>query len=140
MKITCVAIAFGLMASMAVADTAATSIINDYRSDKNRKPLSYSTTLEYAAQSHADDMASKGYFGHDGANGSSVGGRVTAEGYQWCFVAENIAKGQTSLEQVMAGWKGSSGHYQNMLHKKAVEFGLARGAGNTWVMVLASPC
>jgi uncharacterized protein YkwD len=140
MRTTCAAIAFGLVASMAAADTAATSIINDYRNAKNGAALTYSTTLEQAAQRHADDMASKGYFSHDGANGSSVGDRVTAASYQWCFVAENIAKGQTSLEKVMAGWKGSPGHYKNMMHKKAQEFGLARGADNVWVMVLAAPC
>lgn len=122
------------------ADPAATQIINEYRKDKRRKPLSYSSQLASIAAAHANDMAAKGYFNHTGANGSSVGDRTTAGGYKWCFVAENIARGQTSLTQVMAGWKTSKGHYKNMIHKKARAFGLARGAGNTWVMVLAAPC
>lgn len=122
------------------ADPVATQIINDIRKDKRRKPLSYSTQLEDVATGHANEMASKGYFSHTGANGSTIGGRTTVQGYKWCFVAENIAQGQRSLEDVMAAWKSSKGHYKNMIHKKAREFGLARGAGNTWVMVLAAPC
>lgn len=140
MKIIFGAIIFSLAASVAVANPTATSIINDYRDDKRRTPLTYSATLEQVAKNHANDMATKGYFSHTGANGSSVGDRVRVQNYQWCFVAENIAKGQKDLAQVMAGWKSSKGHYKNMMHKKAREFGLARGAGNTWVMVLAAPC
>ena len=122
------------------ANPAATQIINEYRQDKRRKAIRYSPQLESVAAAHANEMAAKGYFSHTGANGSSVGDRTTAGGYKWCFVAENIARGQTDLNQVMAGWKASKGHYKNMIHKKAREFGLARGAGNTWVMVLAAPC
>lgn len=140
MKTVFGAIIFSLAASVAVANPTATSIINDYRDDKRRTSLTYSATLEQVAKSHANDMATRGYFSHTGANGSSVGDRARAQNYQWCFVAENIAKGQKDLAQVMAGWKSSKGHYKNMMHKKAREFGLARGAGNTWVMVLAAPC
>ena len=128
------------VAAPVFADPVATQIINDIRKDKRRKPVRYSTQLEGVAKAHADEMASKGYFSHTGANGSTVGSRTTAQGYKWCFVAENIAQGQRSLEQVMAGWGSSKGHYKNIIHKKAREFGLARGAGNTWVMVLAAPC
>ena len=122
------------------ADPAATQIINEIRKDKRRKAIRYSPQLEAVAAAHANDMASQGYFSHTGANGSSIGDRTTAQGYKWCFVAENIARGQQSLVEVMAGWKASKGHYKNMTHKKAGEFGLARGPDNYWVMVLAAPC
>jgi uncharacterized protein YkwD len=122
------------------ADPAATQIINEIRKDKRRKAIRYSPQLEKVAAGHANEMAQKGYFSHTGANGSSVGDRTTAKGYKWCFVAENIAQGQRSLPEVMTAWKDSKGHYKNMIHKKAGEFGLARGPNNTWVMVLAAPC
>ena len=122
------------------ADPAATQIINEIRKDKRRKAIRYSPQLEAVAAAHANDMASQGYFSHTGANGSSIGDRTTGQGYKWCFVAENIALGQQSLEEVMAGWKASKGHHKNMTHKKAGEFGLARGPDNYWVMVLAAPC
>ena len=126
--------------SPAFSDPAATLIINEIRKEKRRKVIRYSPQLEAVAAAHANDMASQGYFSHTGANGSSIGDRTTGQGYKWCFVAENIARGQQSLEEVMAGWKASKGHYKNMTHKKAGEFGLARGPDNYWVMVLAAPC
>jgi uncharacterized protein YkwD len=122
------------------ANPAAVSIMNDMRADKRRAPLTYSVILEKAADMHARDMAENGFFSHSSQNGASVGDRVKTAGYQWCFLAENIAQGQTSLSQVMAGWASSPGHYKNMMHKKAAQFGLAQGPGNTWVMVLAAPC
>lgn len=122
------------------ADPAATQIINDIRKDKRRKSISYSEKLAGVAAAHAAEMVRVGYFGHTGANGSSVGDRTTAQGYKWCFIAENIAQGQRSLEEVMAAWVSSKGHYKNMVHKNVREFGLARGANNTWVMVLSRPC
>ena len=126
--------------SPAFSDPAATLIINEIRKEKRRKVIRYSPQLEAVAAAHANDMASQGYFSHTGANGSSIGDRTTGQGYKWCFVAENIARGQQSLEEVMAGWKASKGHHKNMTHKKAGEFGLARGPDNYWVMVLAAPC
>tara|TARA_R110002074_G_scaffold163154_1_gene322079 strand:- start:2934 stop:3356 length:423 start_codon:yes stop_codon:yes gene_type:complete len=124
----------------AAADPAATRAINDLRARAGKAALTYSPVLERAAQAHADDMARRGFFAHEGSNGSAVSERVGAQGYSWCFVAENIAKGQRNLAQVMQGWTTSKGHYQNMVHKNARAFGLAQAKGNLWVMVLAAPC
>lgn len=135
--IICLLLAFG---GPAQGDPQARSILNAMRADQGRAPVTWSEALSRAAQAHAQDMAAGGFFSHAGANGSSVGDRVRAQGYQWCFVAENIAKGQRDLGQVIASWKSSKGHYKNMMHKKAAQFGLAQGPGNFWVMVLAAPC
>ena len=48
---------------------------------------------------------------------------VIAQRRKGCFVAENTERGQRSLDEVMVGWKASKGHYKNMTHKKAREFG-----------------
>ncbi len=124
----------------AYANPAATRAINDVRASASEPALVYSSALERAAQVHADDMAAVGFFSHEGSKGAAVSDRVTAQSYEWCFVAENIAKGQMNLAEVMKGWTGSPGHYRNMTHKAAQEFGLARASGNVWVMVLAAPC
>jgi len=129
-----------LMALPVVADPTATRAVNDLRASAGKAAVAYSPNLERAAQAHARDMARRGFFAHQGSNGSSVSDRVTAQGYKWCFVAENIAKGQRDLRQVMQSWTTSKGHYKNMVHRSVREFGLARAKGNIWVMVLASPC
>ncbi len=127
-------------ASFGLADPEATRIVNEIRAAKGREGLVYSSRLEAAARVHALDMAKHGYFAHEGRNGETVGDRVRNQGYEWCFVAENIAKGQRDLNQVMQGWAASPGHYKNLTSGKAVAFGLARGPGRIWAMVLGAPC
>tara|TARA_R110002049_G_scaffold10127_7_gene50594 strand:- start:7972 stop:8391 length:420 start_codon:yes stop_codon:yes gene_type:complete len=129
-----------IMALPVWADPAAVSAVNGLRAAKGRAAVVYDPVLERAAAAHAQDMARHDYFSHQGKNGSSVGQRISAQGYKWCFAAENIAKGQKSLAAVMQSWAGSQGHYQNIMHRKVRGFGLARAEGNVWVMVLAAPC
>jgi uncharacterized protein YkwD len=131
-------ISLGLCHS-AVADPAATDALNAFRDSKGRSAVAYSQVLERAAQAHAQDMAWHGYFDHTGRDGSTIGDRLRAQGYGYCFAAENIAKGQTSLDEVMKGWAHSPGHRKNMAHKKVTEFALARADGNLWVLVLGTP-
>lgn len=111
-------------------------ILNELRAQKGLVPLSASAKLTTAARKHAQDMARRGFFSHEGSNGSSVGDRVRRQGGGFCFVAENIAKGQGSLQEVVADWMASAGHRKNMLNRKAAEYGLARASGNIWVLVL----
>ncbi|MEX3317009.1 CAP domain-containing protein [Sulfitobacter sp. PS-8MA] len=129
-----------LAALPALADPMGVEAVNALRDVKGLEPLSYNSQLEQAAEAHARDMAQHGYFGHQGRDGATVGDRVTAAGYKWCFVAENVAKGQRSLEAVMTGWTNSPGHYRNMVETRAREMGLARAGDDVWVMVLAAPC
>lgn len=121
------------------ADPRTTDVLNDYRAAAGRASLTYSEALEAAALAHAQDMAQGGFFDHEGSDGSTVGVRVSRQGYDWCFVAENIAKGQGSLDAVMRAWAGSRGHRRNMLSRQAEEFAVVEAPGRIWVMVLAAP-
>ncbi|MEM1075108.1 MAG: CAP domain-containing protein [Pseudomonadota bacterium] len=127
-----------LLANPAWANPEATAALNAMRSAQGLVALSYSTALEDAAQSHADDMARQGYFAHRAPDGSDAADRVRRAGYDWCLVAENIAKGQSDLKEVMADWFASPAHRSNMLLVGAEGFGLARAEGQVWVMVLAA--
>ena len=125
--------------SVAPASGSALSVVNAFRSAEGRAPLSRSSALQTVAERHAADMARNGFFSHTGSDGSSVGDRARAAGYGFCFIAENIAKGQGDLAAVMQSWTGSSGHRRNLLASKAREMGLARASGTVWVMVLGAP-
>lgn len=129
-----------LLPSALMADKLATNELNAFRGGQGVPALSYNPKLEQSAKSHADDMVKRGFFSHTGSNGSDVGERVRKTGYNWCFVAENIAKGQNGLDAVMAAWSKSPGHRANLLSRKAKEFALYEAADRTWVMVLAAPC
>ena len=131
---------FILLSGAGFANPSLLSAINSERSDAGRPGLTWSTELEAAAGQHAEDMARHGYFSHTGRNGSGVRDRVEAQRYRGCFWAENIAKGQKDVDAVMASWMASRGHKQNILHRRAMNVGMARAKGNVWVMVLAAPC
>lgn len=100
--------------------------------------LSWDSQLAAAAERHAQDMFDNDFFDHQGSDSSSVGMRVTAAGYDWMAVAENIAWGYTSIEAVMQGWQDSPGHCANMMSDSYTQVGVAR-VGNYWVQVFARP-
>ncbi len=121
-----------------VVDRGSASLgwINAFRAKEGRAPLEVSGTLTRAAATHAADMARKDYFSHVGADGSGIGDRARRAGYGFCFIAENIAKGQSDLDSVLAGWAGSSGHRKNMLAPDAESVALVEAPGRIWVMML----
>ncbi|WP_227270582.1 CAP domain-containing protein [Roseobacter weihaiensis] len=130
---------FAVMASGAGANPQATGAINELRLAQGLPALGYSSVLERAAQAHAADMAESGRFSHTGSDGSDLADRVSRTGYGWCAVAENIAKGQRTLAEVMAAWEASPGHRANLLSPEVTEFALIEAEGHTWVMVLGAP-
>lgn len=107
--------------------------------------LSWNTLLTQAATAHSQDMATNNFFSHTGSGGSTLGSRVDATGYAWRSLGENIAAGQTSINQVVDGWIASEGHCANLLNPAFTQVGLAcvNGSGTTyptyWTMDLAQP-
>lgn len=100
-------------------------------------PLTLNDQLNNAAQGHSNWMLANKTMSHTGANGSSVGTRVTAAGYIWRAVGENVAMGFTSEDAVMKGWLGSSGHCKNIMSANYKELGVGR-AGNYWTQNFAT--
>jgi uncharacterized protein YkwD len=88
-------------------------------------PLAWSTRLAQAAQAHSTDMAQHDYIDHSSPDGHQVGDRVTRVGYRWRVVAENIAAGQGSAQQVVAGWLSSPGHCANIMNAGFADMGAA---------------
>jgi uncharacterized protein YkwD len=81
--------------------------------------------LQAAAERHATAMAQQNFFSHTGADGSKMQGRIQAQGYNGRKLAENIAAGQPTAQDVVAGWLKSAGHKRNMLDCDFTETGLA---------------
>ena len=87
--------------------------------------LRASTPLNNAALMHAQDMAENGHFQHQGTDGSTPAQRATRAGYRWAIVAENIAAGIVSAEDVVKGWVESPGHCANIMRPELTEMGVA---------------
>lgn len=112
-------------------------LLNQERVRAGLSPVSANGTLERIAAGHAQDMEQRDFFSHTSSNGRTLGQRTRAGGYGFCSVAENIARGQRSVEEVHQTWMASRGHRANNLSRSATEYGLAR-VDDTWVLVLAS--
>lgn len=114
----------------------AKSEINAIREKNGRKTVKPSFLLYKAARIHARDMVKNGLFSHTGSDGSDVGARAKRVGYSYCYINENIAKGQGTISEVIDAWMASEGHKENLLARKARHFGLVKGPSNTWVLVM----
>ena len=99
--------------------------------------LTWNDALASAADKHSEDMLQNNYFDHTGSDGSSPGGRITAEGYIWHAYGENIAKGYADEQAVMKGWLNSEGHCMNIMGPMFREMGAARES-NYWTQDLAA--
>ncbi len=87
-------------------------------------PLSYNTLLEKSASGHAQDMASKNYFSHESQDGRTFLDRVNAVNYFWLALAENIAGGQATPENLVENWLSSPEHCKNIMNANLKEIGI----------------
>lgn len=116
--------------------------INSFRSSSGAGVLRRNVHLDEAAQAHALDMVTRGYFSHQspgGPNGENFADRARAKGCQLRAGAENIAYGQRTEAAVFEAWKNSTGHRRNMEKSSFTLYGLGR-ANDTWVLLLSSGC
>ncbi len=74
---------------------------------------------------------------HVGSDGSTFDQRITQAGYLgWTAIAENVAMGYGTVQAVMDGWMGSSGHRANILNAAYTDVGFGQaldsGGVNYW--------
>lgn len=113
------------------------SRVNEERRKTRRPPLRVNPHLERAAQRHAEDMLARAFYGHQTPEGLGPFQRAAAAGYRPASVAENIAQGQYSLEEVMDGWMKSEPHRRDILGRfSEVGFGFARGKNREGYQVI----
>lgn len=121
---------------VATLKAAVLSETNAYRTSKKLPQLQANERLDAAAAAYALYLAEHEGVGHT-ADGRSPAKRAGAEGYKWCFVAENMWGGwrrpDTMLSdevarKAMDGWKKSPGHNANLLDKRVHDIGIGAAA------------
>ncbi|MDQ3168350.1 MAG: CAP domain-containing protein [Chloroflexota bacterium] len=106
------------------------SLINGYRAANSLGPVQITQTLSNAAEFHSADMASKNYFSHTLANGTSWSQNMTNFGYGYqTYRAENIAAGNATAAATFEQWRTSPGHNANMLSPTVTAIGIGRAYG-----------
>lgn len=107
-------------------------LLNAYRAENGRGPLSACTSLSRAAQGHSEWMRDEDEFSHTGTNGSSPSDRACDACFeQVCGsvgVAENIAAGNSGAAATFEQWRTSAGHNANMLGGYT-QIGIGRATG-----------
>ena len=79
-------------------------------------PLNWNNLLLQAASDHSNDMASNNLFSHVSADGRSLPTRYAEAGYGFSAAGENIAAGQSTVEEVIRSWINSPGHCKNLMN------------------------
>ncbi|MCW8329999.1 CAP domain-containing protein [Photobacterium sp. SDRW27] len=108
-------------------------------------PLTWDYSLEQAAYVHSSDQANGGFMSHTGSDGSQPSDRVSAQGYNWASVGENVAAGQKDIDAVMTAWLNSAGHCKNIMSANYTQMGSASVSnsdtryGIYWTQVFARP-
>ncbi len=86
--------------------------------------LRWNCRLITAAQNHSQDMARTRRMSHTGSNGSQLTDRVKRFGYSYSYIAENVAAGQQTPQEVVNSWMNSQGHRRNILSPRVTEMGV----------------
>ncbi|HYC44690.1 MAG TPA: CAP domain-containing protein [Burkholderiales bacterium] len=89
------------------------------------RPVEWQPKLALASLAHSRDMARRNYFAHQSQGGTVASDRADTAGYRWTRVGENIAAGQGSPKQVVAGWLLSPSHCVNIMESAFTEMGAA---------------
>jgi uncharacterized protein YkwD len=118
-------------------------LVNQQRRRRGLPRLRASQRLNRSAQGWTNQMVRHDFFSH----GGSFSGRITAVGFNWQMVGENIAAGFRTPAAVVRGWMGSPGHCRNILTPTFLDLGVGvsrrgvRGSGGpgTWTQDFGLP-
>jgi uncharacterized protein YkwD len=99
-------------ASRAELQSAVVCLINHQRHNRGLPALRENSRLNRSAQGWTNDMVTHRDFSH----GADFAARISAVGFDWSNVGENIATGYASPVAVVKAWMASTGHCQNILN------------------------
>ncbi len=122
-------------------------LVNEERQNAGLPPLKLVQELTNSARYHATDMGQDNYFNHDTYDRVNSSLQFVCDTWQrilsfyppnWSSLAENIAAGYGSPQDVMTGWMNSTGHRNNILSANSWEMGvgyydLGGDYGRYWV-------
>jgi uncharacterized protein YkwD len=118
------------VASRSQLKSAVVCLINRERAARNLPGLRANGRLDRSAQGWTNEMVSHRDFTH----GADFASRISAVGFNWSNVAENIAAGFQTPASVVRGWMASTGHCQNILSPvyRMVGTGVSLGAPSAY--------
>ena len=111
-------------------------LVNVERTKAGLSPLQMDESIRNVARVKATDMYKNRYFDHTSPTYGTPFDMLKKYGISYKAAGENIAKGQTTPQQVVNSWMNSSGHRANILSAKYTHIGIGYEAnGNHWVQM-----
>jgi uncharacterized protein YkwD len=98
--------------SRAQLQRAVVCLVNQQRNGRGLPGLRESSRLNRSAQGWTNVMVTHRNFSH----GADFAARISAVGFDWSNVGENIATGYATPTAVVKAWMASTGHCQNILN------------------------
>jgi uncharacterized protein YkwD len=117
--------------AMSVLEQGVLADVNALRHEHGLSSLRFSTKLAAAARSHSFEMAKRGYFSHDSANGSTFDRRIVRyyplRGTHYWSVGENLLWSSPDVDPAGAlnMWLNSPEHRKILLTGRWREIGLS---------------
>jgi uncharacterized protein YkwD len=117
--------------SLSSLEQGVLSDINALRRQHGLAPLRLSLRLSAAARQHSVEMATRGYFSHDSANGSPFDSRIKRyyplAGARYWSVGENLLWSSPDVDAgaALQMWWNSPEHRQNMLTRRWRQVGVS---------------
>jgi uncharacterized protein YkwD len=106
------------------AEQAILDATNKEREKENLPALKPNQVLFEVARAHSANMAKQGKMEHE-LDGKNPADRIRAAGYEYAYIAENIAVGaRMSPAAVVKAWMESQVHRENILNDKCTEIGI----------------
>jgi uncharacterized protein YkwD len=111
--------------SYSLSATELLNLTNIEREKRGLPPLVLNQKLNKAADFKAKDMFKKDYWAHFAPDGTSPWSFLKSAGYDYVYAGENLARGFTNSQEVLAAWMASPTHKENILSPKYQEVGFA---------------
>jgi uncharacterized protein YkwD len=108
--------------------------INEYRSQSGvcgdapytaTPPLKWNQLLFQSSIINSMNLAGSNIISHTNVDGKEVGDKFRLSPYEFSIAMENIAAGQSRIDEVMKAWKESPGHCKNMIDARVTEVAAA---------------
>ncbi|KAB7673041.1 CAP domain-containing protein [Bacillus sp. B1-b2] len=119
--------------SISAFEKEVVELTNKERAKYGLTALQIDSELSKVAKAKSQDMSNNNYFDHTSPTYGSPFDMMKSFGISYSAAGENIAKGQTSPEEVVNAWMNSEGHRANILSNKFTHIGVGYVEnGNYW--------
>ena len=96
---------------------------NTARAQNGIAALALNSQLDAAAQAQANDMAARNYWSHNTPEGQPPWIWVSAQGYSYQKLGQNLATGFSDEQSTIDGWMASPPHRENLLDPAFTDVG-----------------